>query len=297
MKLFAILLAFIFFSAFSTATHVSLNSPHGTIVNEEFDLYVDVNVSNFDAANYSIFYPDSFEIVNITSGIIKNYTIPISDYHIGNGTCRVMQNMPGIGNVTGNGYLSIIKFKVNLPGKFFINISGTMSNSYGNEINTSWNGTEINVFKTIVKLISPENALMGSTIKVNVSVMNITDFNCTNFDLVYNENMFNFMNFSSLFNYTYNVINGTIKAFVKSNGSMNGNFSIAGITFKCVAAGRSNFTIDNITVSNSDANKIPVYLINSSTHIYFDIPPVANFSYSPANPTTSDIIQFNDLSH
>lgn len=72
------------------------------------------NVTGFDACNYDITY-DSLvlDLIDVTPGRIGRTSIPVNVWQdVSPGTLRIVQNIPGVGGVSGSGYLCQVHFQV-----------------------------------------------------------------------------------------------------------------------------------------------------------------------------------------
>jgi len=146
---------------------VSIDAP--AEVGPDSDFTVNINISevtDFDACNYDITYDSSvLRLVDVTAGLIGSTTIPVDVYNeIGDGSYRVIQNVPGTEGVTGSGYLTVLHFHViGADGdSSAISLSnGVLSNNLAEEITATWTGASVAIADTtpptvIITPLSPD---------------------------------------------------------------------------------------------------------------------------------------------
>jgi len=288
MKSIILILAILAIPA--NAYYISIDMPEKNVIGNEFTIYIDANISNFDSANYTINFPDWIEIIDIEEGKIGNSTIPINASMIGAEKCSIIQNMPSIGNVSGNGYLALIKAKALKKGVANFYINGIVSDSNGNEINLTWMNASIKIYETMLKVVAPKEASKNSTVLVSLLLYNVKNINAANFEIDY-ENL-QFINASSQFNFSFSQDIGKLKTFVLF-GNESGNFSVATLKFKCMNSGMAKVGIRNVTLSNINASEIEAYIENATITIFDNFAPSANFSWQPLYPDANESIIFN----
>jgi hypothetical protein len=119
------------------------------------------NVTNFDAAQYDITYdPDVIKVQEVTAGDISGTTIPIEEWAYvpanTQGTVRILNSVPKVPGVSGEGYLADIYFKVmGDPGDSsvisFIEGFGDpqgylmIGNNIGIEISATWTDSSVEI--------------------------------------------------------------------------------------------------------------------------------------------------------
>jgi hypothetical protein len=94
---------------------VSIAAPAGVSPGSDFTAAISISdVSDFDAGNYDVSFDESvLRLDDIAPGLIGPTEIPVDMYNeISPGTCRVIQNIPGLSGVTGSGYLAELRFHV-----------------------------------------------------------------------------------------------------------------------------------------------------------------------------------------
>ncbi len=286
----AVLLILAILAIPANAYYISIDMPEKNVIENEFTIYINANISNFDSANYTITFPDWIEITDIEEGKIGNLTIPINASMIGSGKCSIIQNIPSIGNVSGNGYLALIKAKALKKGVANFYINGVASDSNGNEINLTWMNASIKIYETMFKADAPEKASENSTILANLLLYNVKNINAANFEIDY-ENL-EFINASSQFNFSFSNSSGKLKAFVLF-GNASGNVSVATLKFKCMNSGMAKIGIRNATLSNINASEIEAYIENATITVINNFAPYANFTWQPFYPDANESIVFN----
>ena len=102
----------------AAATTVSLDAPAEVAPGADFVARVNISqVVNFDSANFDLSYdPSVIEVTDVTNGLIDGTEIPVDMWGFippgEQGTIRVIENVPGVDGVTGEGYLAEIHFHV-----------------------------------------------------------------------------------------------------------------------------------------------------------------------------------------
>lgn len=125
-------------------TQVSIQAPVEVQSGSNFTARVSITqVENFDACNYDIsFDPQVLQLDKVTAGRIGNVIIPVDIYHEREpGLWTIVQNVPGLTGVNGEGYLSELHFKaVDSSGESTIITlsSGILGNIYCEKILATW---------------------------------------------------------------------------------------------------------------------------------------------------------------
>jgi antitoxin (DNA-binding transcriptional repressor) of toxin-antitoxin stability system/transcription antitermination factor NusG len=172
---------------------VSVDAP--AQVSPDSDFAVNLNISevtDFDACNYDVSYDSAvLRLDSVSSGLIGSTTIPVDVYNeIGDGTYRVIQNVPGIMGVSGSGYLAVLNFHVlGAEGDSSdITLSnGMIASNLAEEITATWVGgsVEVTVMPVEVSLDVPEEAAPNSDFTVNVNIGEVTDFDAASYDVTF----------------------------------------------------------------------------------------------------------------
>jgi len=130
---------------------VSINAPAQVTPGEDFTANVDISsVTDFDACQYDVtFDPLILRLDDVTEGLIGSTTVPVDIYNeLSAGTFRVIQNVPGLGGVTGSGYMAVLHFHVLGSGgdSSAIDLSnGVLSDITASQIPAVWNGDSVTV--------------------------------------------------------------------------------------------------------------------------------------------------------
>jgi len=123
---------------------VSVGAPTQVAAGTNFIATVNIgNVTNFSAGQYDVtFNPALLQVGNVTSGLISGTTIPVDMWKdFGNGTLRVINNVPNLLAVSGTGYLSQIQFRAigSAGSTSQINLAnGVLSDTSANQIQATW---------------------------------------------------------------------------------------------------------------------------------------------------------------
>ena len=298
--MFALLLLIPQYAASSQEASVSISAPSTISPGSEFYVYVEAeNLTDFNAADYSIIYNSSiFEVNAVYNGSIGGVAIPVN-FSVNNttGICRVVQHI-GTDGIDGSGYLSKILFICNEEGYSSIDIRGNLSNVYGNEIHAIWNGKNIISTSTILKIDAPDS--VNGDFNASVCIYNVTDFSSINMTLAYNDSFLypkkveNGWIAGNEVNISYNLYEGKIR-IVGLAGKADGDGYITNITFGAKRAGITYLNISDITISNSSSCLINAFIENKSIFVESAGPgyPVAAFTWEPSQPRDIDEIKFN----
>jgi hypothetical protein len=137
-----------------TPVEVSLDAPDEAAPSSDFTVNVNIGeVTDFDACNYDITYDSSvLRLDDVTAGLIGETAIPVDVYNeIGDGSYRVIQNVPGTEGVTGSGYLAVLHFHVVGADGDSSDITlsnGVLSNNLAEEITATWTGASVAIADT-----------------------------------------------------------------------------------------------------------------------------------------------------
>jgi hypothetical protein len=123
---------------------VSVDAPAQASPDSDFTAAITISqVTDFDACNYDItFDPSVLRLDEVASGLIGSDEVPVDMYNeVSSGTCRVIQNLPGVAGVSGSGYLAELHFHVigaegdsSLVGPS----NGVLSDITASEIEAAW---------------------------------------------------------------------------------------------------------------------------------------------------------------
>ena len=137
--------------AATTRVTVSIDAPAGVAPESDFTASISISeVTDFDACNYDV----SFDVTvlrldTVTSGLIGSTEIPVDLYNeIGPGTCRIIQNVPGLAGANGSGYLAELHFHVtgSIGDSSLVGPSnGVLSNVAAGEIEAAWVGGSVSI--------------------------------------------------------------------------------------------------------------------------------------------------------
>jgi hypothetical protein len=133
------------------AVTVSIDAPAEVLEDSDFTAAVDiVNVVNFDAAQYEVVFDDTvLQLDDVTAGDIAGTEIPVGVFNeIAPGRFAVVQNVPGLAGVTGDGTLAELQFHViGAPGDASdIDLEdGLLVDNTATEIAAIWLGGAVDV--------------------------------------------------------------------------------------------------------------------------------------------------------
>jgi antitoxin (DNA-binding transcriptional repressor) of toxin-antitoxin stability system len=169
---------------------VSVDAPEQVSPDSDFTVNINISeVTDFDACNYDVSYDSSvLRLDSVASGQIDSTTIPVDVYNeIGDGTYRVIQNVPGLAGVSGTGYLAVVHFHVlgTEGDSSDITLSnGMIASNLAEEITATWVGGSVEVTVTPVEVtIDATEAAPNSDFTVNVNIGEVTDFDAASYDV------------------------------------------------------------------------------------------------------------------
>jgi len=292
-RIIFILFAFILLATSAIAAEVKLSSPHIVKKGEEFSIYIAAsNLQNFYSADLLIKYNSSaMDIVGIYNGSINATEIAVN-YFIENGICRIVA-FSSDGGVDGDGYLALLKVIPLIEGQFNITIEGNLSNYNAERIQVSWDNLTV-AFTTSELKIETEDTVNGEFVAY-INLTNATQFYSVNFTLLYDDTFLMPQKIeNSSIALSYSIDSGEIKFAGYMNEAENvSEINIAKILFHPLKTGYTFLNLTHITASNIFAQQIYCLAINKSILISGNIPPIANFTWQPQNPTDLDEITFN----
>lgn len=140
-------------SFITLSPEVRIDAPARVAPGSTFTASVNIiQVANLDAASYIVSVNATvLRLLNVTSGSIGDVVIPVDMWNADNttpGRYAIVQNYPGVGGVSGSGYLACLHFQViGTTGQVSpINLSnGMLSNILAEEIPATWIGASVAV--------------------------------------------------------------------------------------------------------------------------------------------------------
>jgi len=291
-KAIFILITIIFAIAFARGVEVSVSSPHIVKTGNEFTVYVAINnVQNFYAADLSLHYNSSaLQIQDIYNGSIDNVSILIN-YSLQNGVCRIVAIAENE-SVNGSGYIAALRFLSLKEGIFNITVKGNLSSYDATEIQAIWRNATIVTTSSELK-VNVEKA--DEKFIASINLTNTTNFYSINFTLLYDDTFLSPLqieNDSLILSYSIEGNKIKFAGYMPLPQNITEE-NLVKIVFQPMKNGFTSLNLANITASDSSANEIYVIPVNSSFLIAGNIPPIANFSWQPSQPTEFDTITFN----
>ena len=159
-------LTFLPLLALAAATTVSLDAPAEVTPGADFVARVNISqVENFDSCNYDLSYdPSVIKVTNVSNGSIDGTEIPVVWGFIPpgeQGTIRVIQNLPGVTGVSGEGYLAEIHFHVlgEACNTSELDLhSGKLSDNSAGDIPAEWIDGSVGILATLTTNAAPPQA-------------------------------------------------------------------------------------------------------------------------------------------
>jgi hypothetical protein len=284
---------------------VSVDAPEQVSPDGDFTVNINISqVTDFDACNYDITYDSSvLRLDDVTAGLIGETTIPVDVYNeIGDGTYRVIQNVPGLAGVSGSGYLAVVHFHV--IGSEGDNSDITLSNgmiasNLAEEITATWVGdsVEVTVTPVEVSLDAPDEAAPASDFTVNVNIGEVTDFDAASYDVSFDSTVLRLDDVTvGLIEATaipvdvYNEIgDGTYRVIQNVPGlaGVSGSGYLTVLHFHVVGADgdSSDINLSNGVLSNNLAEEITATWSGDSVDIADTTPPAVTITPLSPDPT------------
>ncbi|MCD6331309.1 MAG: PKD domain-containing protein [Thermoplasmata archaeon] len=288
-----IFISFILLVSSAMAAEMKLSSPHIVKKGEEFSMYIAAsNLQNFYSADLLIKYNSSaMDIVKVCNGSINATEIAVN-YSIENGVCRIVAISSDEG-VDGDGYLAILKVIPIMEGEFNITIEGNLSNYNAERMQASWSNLTVAFTSSELK-IEAKDVVSGEFVAY-INLTNATQFYSVNFTLLYDDT---FLMPKEIENDSLSISHSIDSGKIKFAGYMDEakdveEINIVKILFHPLKTGYTFLNLTHITASNIFAQQIYCLAINKSILISGNVPPIANFTWQPQNPTDLDEITFN----
>jgi hypothetical protein len=291
---------------------VSVDAPEQ--VSPESDFTVSINISevtDFDACNYDITYDSSvLRLDSVASGQIDSTTIPVDVYNeIGDGTYRVIQNVPGLAGVSGTGYLAVVHFHVigaEGDGSDITLSNGMIASNLAEEITATWTGdsVEVTVTPVEVSLDAPAEVAPASDFTVNVNIGEVTDFDAASYDVSFDSAVLRLDDVTAgLIGATaipvdlYNEVEaGTWRVVQNVPGTegVSGSGYLTVLHFHVVGADgdSSDITLSNGVLSNNLAEEITATWSGASVAIADTTPPTVTITPLSPDPTENSTPTF-----
>jgi hypothetical protein len=284
---------------------VSVDAPEQVSPDSDFTVNINISeVTDFDACNYDITYDSSvLRLDSVASGHIGSTTIPVDVYNeVGDGTYRVIQNVPGLAGVSGTGYLAVLHFHVigSEGDSSDITLSnGMIASNLAEEITATWVGgsVEVTVTPVEVSLDAPVEAAPASDFTVNVNISEVTDFDAAGYDVSFDSAVLRLDDVTAgLIGATavpvdlYNEVEaGTWRVVQNLPGTegVSGSGYLAVLHFHVVGAdGESSaLTLSNGVLSNNLAEEITATWSGASVAIDDTNPPTVTITPLSPDPT------------
>ncbi len=281
----------------SSSSDISFSIIHGTITvpstkvkvvpasqNTTIGLTFTVNVSVEDVTglksvqfdfgfNADMLRCDSFTVGDFISG--STGTDPTIDNTAG--TISGFSRSVTSGTVSGNGTLAVIQFSAIGNGTSALTLSNLqLLDSSLTEIMASLEQGEVLVIPNTRILVIPNSQTksVNTTVKVNVTVANVTDLSSAQFDLSFDASILrcnsviegDFMGETIGFDPTIDNTAGTISGFGKTklSGDADGTGVIAIIEFSTISTGTSPLTFSNVDLVDPSVSEIPASEVGGS---------------------------------
>jgi antitoxin (DNA-binding transcriptional repressor) of toxin-antitoxin stability system len=291
---------------------VSVDAPEQVSPDSDFTVNINISeVTDFDACNYDVSYDSSvLRLDSVTSGQIDSTTVPVDVYNeIGDGTYRVIQNVPGLAGVSGTGYLAVVHFHVigsEGDSSDITLANGMIASNLAEEITATWTGDSVEVTVTPVEVTidAPAEAAPASDFTVNVNIGEVTDFDAASYDVSFDSAVLRLDDVTAgLIGATaipvdlYNEVEvGTWRVVQNVPGTegVSGSGYLAVLHFHVVGADgdSSALTLSNGVLSNNLAEEITATWSGASVAIADTNPPVVTITPLSPDPTENSTPTF-----
>ena len=165
---------------------VSIDAPAEVDPGSDFTVEVDiVDVENLDTAGYDVVFDNTvLRLDDITAGAIDGTAIPVGAWNpIAAGRVRVVQNVPGLAGVTGDGTLAVLHFHVigDAGDESAIDLeNGLLGDNTPAEIEATWVGDTVTVAGeapppegVVVSIDAPDEVPPDSDFTADIDIVNV----------------------------------------------------------------------------------------------------------------------------
>jgi len=181
-------------------TEVSIDAPALVDPDSDFTAEVDIaDVENLDTAQYNIFFDDTvLRLDNVTAGTVDGTAIPVDLWNpTDGGPCIIVQNVPGLTGVTGDGTLAVLHFHVvGDPGDVsVIDLqNGLLGDNVGVAIAATWIDGAVTVSGeapppegVVVSIDVDDMVAPGSDFTAEVDIANVENLDTAQYDVVFDD--------------------------------------------------------------------------------------------------------------
>jgi len=177
---------------------VSIDAPDMVAPGSDFTAWVDiVNVENMDTAEYDIVFNDTvLRLDDVTAGTVDGTVIPVDIWNEVDGRVTIVQNVPGLTGVDGDGWLAVLEFHVigDAGDESDIDLqNGILGDNVGVEIDADWVDGAVTVTgepppgAVVVSIDTPTEVPVDSNFNVWVDIVNVENMDAAEYDVVFDD--------------------------------------------------------------------------------------------------------------
>ena len=180
------------------AVTVTMSAPPDVLAGGDFVAKVNISqVFAFDSASYDVVYDDTvIQVAAVTDGEIDSTAIPVTSWGfipVGvQGKVRIINNVPGVPGVTGEGCLAEIRFHVvgvdcNTSDLDLVAADSVLFDRHGTEIDATWVDDSVHASDQPAVFVSMADydELYCSNFVATVDISEVVNFDSANFDVTY----------------------------------------------------------------------------------------------------------------
>jgi len=157
-----------------------------------------VNVENLDSAQYEVVFDDTvLRLDDVTDGTVDGTAIPVDIWNpIAAGRVRIVQNVPGLAGVDGDGTLAVLQFHVigDVGDESDIDLqNGLLGDNAGVEIDATWVDGSVMVIgepppgALVVSIDAPPEVPPNSDFTADVDIVNVENLDSAAYDVVFDD--------------------------------------------------------------------------------------------------------------
>ncbi len=277
---------------------VSLAGPDMALLGQNISVQISVSeLTGFNAASVTVSYNASYlTVASVENGSVNGTDVPTSA-SVHDGVLHIVNDM-GLQPVNGSGYLATVMFSCTAAGHSDLDIEGNLSDGDGQEIPASWHGHRVTVAGTLLEVQAPETVQGAFDASINVS--NVTNLSSVNLDLHYDPVLLSFTGADNgsidgaPVSVTLSQEDGIVHLVGRTNTTGSGH--IATLHFSPRTEGALCYlNISNVTLSDTAAQEIPVYVRNAQVLLESTSPvaPTASFAWHPRMPVKNETVTFD----
>ena len=268
---------------------VTVDAPAQVSPNTDFTVGINISdVKGLGAANYNVTFDSAvLQLDNVTDGSINGTAFPVDTWNEngGNGIYTIVQYIPGLSGLNGNGTLAVLHFSsIGASGtSSAISLSdGTLATGAvaATGIPANWvNGTVSITTQTpsvTVTVNAPTKVPSNYNFTVSIDISNVTNLNAANYSITFNSTVLRLdsvtpgsINGVTFPNFIWNSANNAIVQYMPGIDSVSGNGTLAILNFHSIGSigSSSAISLTEGILSDGSSDAIPATWIADSVLI------------------------------